>query len=43
VVKNLLSNEGDIGVIPGSRRSPGEENRNSLHYSCPGNPMDSGA
>ena len=29
--------------IPGSGRSPGEGNDNSLQYSCPGNPMDRGA
>jgi len=30
-------------VIPGSGRSPGEGNDNSLQYSCLGNPMDRGA
>ena len=29
--------------IPGTGRSPGEGNGNSLHYSCLGNPMDRGA
>ena len=29
--------------MPGSRRSPGEGNGNSLQYSCQGNPMDRGA
>ena len=33
----------DIGWNPGSGRSPGEGNSNSLQYSCLGNPMDSGA
>ena len=28
---------------PGSGRSPGEGNDNSLQYSCLGNPMDRGA
>ena len=28
----------DAGSIPGSGRSPGEENGNSLQYSCPGIP-----
>ena len=46
VVKNLPAKAGDagnLGSIPGSGRSPGEENDNSLQYSCLGNPMDSGA
>ena len=34
---------GDPGSIPGSGRSPGEGNGNSLQYSCLGNPMDRGA
>ena len=33
----------DAGWNPGSGRSPGEGNSNSLQYSCLGNPMDSGA
>ena len=40
VVKNLPANEGDVGWIPGSRRSPGEGNGNPLQYYCLGNPMD---
>ena len=40
VVKNPPANAGDMGSIPGSRRSPGEENGNPLQYSCRGNPMD---
>ena len=43
VVKNLLANAGDMGLIPGLGRSPGEGNGNPLQYSCLGNPMDSGA
>ena len=35
-------NMGDTGLIPGSGRSPGEGNGNSLQYSCLGNPMDRG-
>ena len=31
---------GDIGLIPGSGRSPGERNGNPLQYSCLENPMD---
>ena len=30
---------GDVSSIPGSRRSPGEGNGNTLQYSCLGNPM----
>ena len=33
----------DAGSIPGSGRSPGAGNGNSLQYSCLGNPMDRGA
>ena len=43
VVKNLLPIVGDIrdvGLIPGSGRSPGEGNGNTLWYSCLENPMD---
>ena len=36
-------NAGDPGSIPGSGRSPGEGNGNSLKYSYLGNPMDTGA
>ena len=32
-----------MGLIPGSGKSPGEENSNPLLYSCLGNPMDRGA
>ena len=41
--KESVCNAGDTGSISGSRRSPGEENGNSLQYSCLGNPMDRGA
>ena len=34
------NNAGDLGLIPGSGRSPGEGNGNSLQYSCLENPMD---
>ena len=43
MVKNLLANAGNTGLIPGSGRSPGEGNGNPLQYSCLGNPMDRGA
>ena len=42
VVKNLPASAGDTGLIPGSRRSPGEGNCNPPWYSCLGNPMDRG-
>jgi len=32
VVKNLPTNAGDAGSIPGSERTPEEGNGNSLHY-----------
>ena len=32
----------DLGLIPGSGRSPGEGNGNPLQYSYLGNPMDRG-
>ena len=34
---------GDLGSLPGSRRSPGEGNGNPCQYSCLENPMDRGA
>ena len=34
---------GDVGLIPGSERSPGGGSGNPLQYSCLGNPMDGGA
>ena len=34
VVKNLPTNAGDVGLIPGSGRFPGEGNGNLLQYSC---------
>ena len=43
VVKNVPASAKDAGSIPGSGRSPGEGNGNSLQYSCLGNPMDRGA
>ena len=43
LVKNLPANTGDMGLIPGLERSPGEENGNPLQYSCLGNPVDKGA
>ena len=42
-IKNPPANVEDLGLIPGSGRSPGEGNGNPLQYSCLGNPMDRGA
>ena len=39
-VKNPPASTGDWGLIPGSRRNPGEGNGNPLQYSCLGNPVD---
>ena len=46
VAKNKTANAGDIrdaGLIPGSKRSPGEGNDNPLQYPCLENSMDRGA
>ena len=46
VVKNPPANAGvlrDVGLIPGSGRSPGGGHGNLLQYSCLENPMDRGA
>ena len=46
VVKNPPANAGnikDVGLIPGSGRSPGGGPGNPLQYSCLENPMDRGA
>ena len=43
MVKNLPASEGDggdVGLIPGSGRSPGEENGNPFQYSCLESPME---
>ena len=43
LVKNLPGNAGDtgdVGLIPGSGRSPGEGNGNLLQCSCLENPVD---
>ena len=41
--KGSACNEGDLGSIPGSGRSPGGGHGNSLQYSCLENPTDRGA
>ena len=42
MVRNLPATQetGDVGLIPGLRRSPGEGNGNSVQNSCLGDPMD---
>ena len=40
--KESACNAGDQDLIPGSRRSSGEENGNLLQYSCLENPIDRG-
>ena len=42
-VKASACNVGDLSLIPGLGRSPGEGNGNSLQYPCLENPMDRGA
>jgi len=39
-VKASASNAGQLDLIPGSGRCPGEGNGNPLQYSCLENPMD---
>ena len=41
--KESACSAGDLGLIPGLGRSPGEGNGNPLQYSCLENPMDRGA
>ena len=41
--KESACNTGDLGLIPGSGRSPGEENGYPFQYSCLENFMDKGA
>ena len=43
VGKESDCNVGDLGLIPGSGRSPVKGNGNPLQYSCLENPMDRGA
>ena len=42
VSKQSACNAGDLGLIPGLGRSPGEGNGNPLQYSCMENSMDRG-
>ena len=41
--KKSAYNVGDLGLLPGLGKSPGEGNGNSLQYSGLENPMDGGA
>ena len=41
--KASVYNAGDLGLIAGLGRSPGEGNGNPLQYYCLENPMDGGA
>ena len=41
--KESACSEGDLGLIPGLRRSPGRGHGNSLQCSCLENPIDRGA
>ena len=43
MVKNPPASARDMGLIPGSGRSPGEGSGNPLQYSCLDNSMDRGA
>ena len=43
VSKESACNAGDLGLIPGSGRHPGEGNGNPLQYSYLENPVDRGA
>ena len=38
--KESACNVGDLGLIPGLGKSPGEGNGNPLQHYCLGNPMD---
>ena len=42
VSKESACSAGDLGLIPGSGRSPGEGNGNPFQYSCLKNPLDGG-
>ena len=41
--KEFATSAGDLGLIPGSGRFPGEGNGNPLQHSCLENPIDRGA
>ena len=41
--KESACNVGDLGLVPGLGRAPGEGNGNTLQYSCLENSLDRGA
>ena len=43
VVNSLPASAGEVGLVSGLGRAPGEGNGYPLRYSCLGNPMDRGA
>ena len=43
MVNNLPAKARDMGLVPGSGRSPGEGNSDALQYSCLEKSMDRGA
>ena len=43
MVQNLPADAGDVRLLPGSGRSPGEGNGNPLQRACLENPRDGGA
>ena len=43
LVVQMVKNPGDLGLIPGSGRSPGGGNGYPLQYSCLENSMDKGS
>ena len=42
MAQNPPANTGDVGLLPGSGRSPGKGNGSQLQHPCLGNPMDRG-
>ena len=40
MIKESTYNAGDLGLLPGWGRSPGEGNGNPFQDSCQGNPID---
>ena len=43
LIKGEIQGKGDMGLVPGWGRCPGEGNGNPLQYYCLGNPTDGGA
>ena len=42
MAENLPASAGNVGLVPGLGRPPGEGNGNPLQHSCLGNPNDRG-